>query len=88
MDTSAFYAVLDRFQHDILPAIETRWIDARQHTLAMASLLATGRRKLSLVDCASFVRMREDGVRHAFAFDAHFAEQGFTMRLEHPPTVA
>jgi predicted nucleic acid-binding protein len=65
------------FQDDVLPAIEIRWIDARQHALAMASLLAAGRRKLSLVDCASFVQMRAGGVRDAFAFDSHFTEQGF-----------
>jgi predicted nucleic acid-binding protein len=72
-------AAVRLFQDDVLPAIEIRWIDARQHALAMASLLAAGRRKLSMVDCASFVQMRECGVRQAFAFDSHFAEQGFTL---------
>jgi predicted nucleic acid-binding protein len=43
----------------------------------MATLLAAGRRKLSLVDCVSFELMRGCGCNHAFAFDAHFEEQGF-----------
>ena len=30
------------------------------------------------VDCVSFSVMRRLGVRDAFAFDAHFGEQGFT----------
>jgi len=41
--------------------------------------LAAARRQLSLVDCASFVVMRAHGLTRAFGFDAHFAEQGFTV---------
>jgi predicted nucleic acid-binding protein len=64
-------------QADILPVIEVRWIDASIHAMAMASLLAARRRKLSLVDCSSFVMMRQTGARTAFAYDQHFAEEGF-----------
>ncbi|MDP2857839.1 MAG: VapC toxin family PIN domain ribonuclease, partial [Bacillota bacterium] len=42
-----------------------------------AALLTAGRRNLSLVDCVSFDVMRRLGMEKAFAFDAHFAEQGF-----------
>ncbi len=64
-------------QDDILPAIEVRWLDESIHTLAMTALLAARRRKLSLVDCSSFLAMRQAGSRTAFAFDKHFAEEGF-----------
>ena len=64
-------------QDDVLPVIQINWVDARQHFIAVAAMLAAGRRMLSLVDCVSFVRMREDGIQNAFAFDAHFSEQGF-----------
>ena len=64
--------------HDkILPVIEKQWIDEGLHALAMASLLSASRRKLSLVDCSSFAVMRKAGARTAFAFDAHFVEEGF-----------
>lgn len=62
---------------DILPAVEVRWIDETTHGLAMAALLAAGRRKLSLVDCASFSMMRQTGAGLAFAFDQHFSGEGF-----------
>ncbi len=34
---------------------------------------------LSLVDCCSFESMRRRGIRTAFAYDAHFAQQGFEL---------
>ncbi len=37
-----------------------------------------GRRDLSLVDCVSFVVMRERGVTTALAYDADFEREGFT----------
>jgi predicted nucleic acid-binding protein len=36
-----------------------------------------GQRDLSLVDFVSFELMRREGIRTAFTFDRHFAEQGF-----------
>lgn len=41
------------------------------------ALLAAGRLRLSLIDCASFVLMRRHGIQRAFTFDRHFTEQGF-----------
>jgi len=43
----------------------------------MELLISANLRKLSLVDCTSFVLMRRLGVETAFAFDQHFVEQGF-----------
>lgn len=48
------------------------------HQQALAALLSAGRREVSLVDWVSFLWMREQNIRQAFAFDQHFLEQGFT----------
>lgn len=40
-------------------------------------LFAANRRKLSLVDCASFECMRRFARRRAFAFDDHFMKERF-----------
>ena len=64
---------------DLLAPVEIRWVDASVHAIALAALFTAGRRALSLVDCASFVIMRANGVRQAFAFDEHFREQGFQI---------
>ena len=49
------------------------------HRAAVAAVLASARRNLSLVDCASFEVMRRRGLRTAFTLDRHFAEQGFAV---------
>jgi predicted nucleic acid-binding protein len=67
-------------QEDIMPLIETYWVDELLHGSAMSALLAAARRNLSLVDCTSFEVMRQLGIRRAFVFDRHFKEQGFDCR--------
>lgn len=64
---------------DILPALQVHWITDGDHAHAQNALLATDRRKLSLVDCSSFHIMRSRMMRTAFAFDPHFREQGFDV---------
>jgi len=66
------------FQEELAPVLQIHWVTEQLHTTAMKTLLAHGSRKLSLVDSTSFELMRELGLRSAFAFDGHFAEQGFT----------
>lgn len=66
------------FNDAILPILSIQWITPEIHNLSLAVLLASNRRQLSLVDCCSFEIMRSMGIEAAFAFDAHFAEQGFT----------
>ncbi|MGB9775515.1 MAG: type II toxin-antitoxin system VapC family toxin [Anaerolineae bacterium] len=62
---------------EILPVIRLEWIDPPVHQRAVAALLAARRRDVSLVDYTSFELMRQLGIRAAFTFDHHFAEQGF-----------
>jgi predicted nucleic acid-binding protein len=64
---------------ETLPVIEVRWISREEHEAALRAALAAGRRKLSFVDCVSFEVMRRHHLRDVFAFDAHFAEQGFNL---------
>ncbi len=64
---------------EILPVIRLEWIDPSLHQRAVAALLAARRRDVSLVDYTSFELMRQLGIRAAFTFDRHFAEQGFEV---------
>jgi len=63
----------------VLPAIRSEWITPEQHADAVQTWITADRRKLSLVDIASFAAMRRLGIERAFAFDEHFAEQGFEV---------
>lgn len=65
------------FQTDVVPLLKIHWIDEAGHAAAVEALLAANRRQLSLVDCTSFEIMRRLGLKRVFAFDEHFAEQGF-----------
>lgn len=65
------------FQEDILPLVAVEWIDEVSHRAAVSALFTANRRRLSLVDCASFETMRRSGISTAFTLDRHFAEQGF-----------
>ena len=62
---------------DITQVLRIEWITHTAHSDSMNALLTASRRQLSLVDCTSFVTMRQLGIKSAFAFDVHFTEQGF-----------
>jgi predicted nucleic acid-binding protein len=64
-------------QQDILPVLHVEWVDESSHHAGGTAMLTAARRKLSLVDCVSFEVMRQLGIKTAFTFDPHFAEQGF-----------
>ena len=67
------------FQNDVMPVLVVLWVDEDLHRRAASALLTAQRRRLSLVECASFESMRQVGLRQVFAFDAHFEEQGFQV---------
>lgn len=71
-------------QSEIIPFLTIAWIDEEQHTIAVQTTFAANRRRLSLVDCASFETMRRLGIHQVFTFDKHFAEQGFEV-IPWPP---
>jgi predicted nucleic acid-binding protein len=67
------------FQEDIVSVIGVEWVTEPMHQAALALLLSTSKRRLSLVDCVSFVVMNRTGIHKAFTFDHHFREQGFEV---------
>ena len=71
------FAALKVLQEDVVPALRMAWVDEAVHQAAVGTLLATGRKHLSLVDCVSFAVMRLSGIGSAFTLDRHFKEQGF-----------
>lgn len=81
----SFALLQNRLGMDAVVALQQRflsltriaWIDEGIHAAAVAALLTAPRRRLSLVDCASFETMRRSEIETVFAFDRHFAEQGF-----------
>src|SRR5437870_8465537 len=54
------------FTEDVVPLLSVYWITEAEHRAAVAALLAANRRQLSLVDCTSFVVMRQLHLRAAF----------------------
>ncbi len=64
-------------ENEIVPILRIILIDDAIHRRAITALLTAGLRGLSLVDCVSFEVMRMQHLHTAFAFDAHFTQQGF-----------
>lgn len=62
---------------DLIPVLEVIWVQPDQHQTALEEVFRQGRRNLSLVDCTSFVLMKDAEIKHAFCFDRHFEEEGF-----------
>ena len=71
------FEAADLWYRDVLSLAEILWVDKSIHNLAHELWLSLGRRKLSLVDCVSFVTMRHYKIEKVFGFDKHFGEQGF-----------
>lgn len=63
----------------LLPLLDVAWVDRELHALAVTASIATGSRRASVVDWASFELMRARGIVDAFAFDSDFAAQGFQV---------
>jgi predicted nucleic acid-binding protein len=62
---------------EFFPLIHVERITHDDRIAAVSALLAGGRRRLSLVDCSSFVVMRRMRIVDFLGLDPHFAEQGF-----------
>lgn len=65
------------FEEDVVPGVRVVWVGEPHHRAGVAALLTAARRELSLVDCVSFLVMRELKIGRAFAFDEDFKRQGF-----------
>lgn len=62
---------------ELIPLIEIQSVTVDDRVAGVNALLAAGRRRLSLVDCVSFVTMRRMGIRDYLGTEPHFDEQGF-----------
>ena len=58
--------------------LHVHWVTRDEHRHAVEILDQRNRRNLSLVDCVSFVVMKQHGVDTALAYDADFEREGFT----------
>jgi hypothetical protein len=67
------------FQESFVPLFQIVWVTEELHQMSAAALAVVNRRRLSLVDCVSFVICQQRQIEHVFAFDAHFSEQGFSL---------
>jgi predicted nucleic acid-binding protein len=67
------------FETRIVPVLRVYWVDEGLHRRALERLFSTDRRRLSLVDCASFVLMEAEGVQDALALDRDFEDEGFRL---------
>jgi predicted nucleic acid-binding protein len=76
-------ATVGRLRDAFMPAITVTWVDADLHREALEATLA-GSREVSLVDHTSFALMRRRNLRRAFAFDDHFAREGFELEEPSP----
>jgi len=67
------------FREDFAPLIDVVWVDDALHNAGLDLLFDRRQRLLSLVDAVSFITMRQRNVDEAFAFDAHFEAEGFSL---------
>jgi predicted nucleic acid-binding protein len=65
------------FERGLFPILQVDWVGEEDHRAGVAALLAAGRRRLSIVDCVSFIRMKRRGIKRCFAFDPDFEAHGF-----------
>jgi len=72
-------AVVRHFSTEIMPVLRVEWIGPDVHDVALAAVIAGGRRGPSIVDCVSFEVMRRNRITEALAFDRHFTESGYSF---------
>jgi predicted nucleic acid-binding protein len=63
----------------LVPLLSVTWIDADLHRRAMERLVRTDRRRISLVDAASFVVMEREGISDVLGLDSDFPTEGFRL---------
>lgn len=69
--------IVRSFLADVVPVVAIEFVDVSLHASAISAFVLSARRGPSIVDCVSFAAMRKLGINTFFAFDPHFAEQGF-----------
>ena len=59
--------------------LKIHWVTPNEHNEAVQLLERRGKRNLSLVDCMSFVVMKQYGITTALAYDSDFQAEGFNV---------
>lgn len=67
------------FYKDMNPVLVIHWVEKHIFEKSILPLLSANRKKISLVDCTSFITMLTVNINKVFTFDRHFKEQGFEM---------
>lgn len=67
------------FRDRLGPLLSVTWVDHELHERGLDLAFEQKRRRLSLVDCVSFVVMRQQRISSAFAYDEHFVDAGFSL---------
>ena len=67
---------------DILGVLDVLWVNAGTHQRAYQLWLNLGLKRLSMVDCVSFVTMHQHEIEKAFCFKPHFTDHGFNLLTE------
>lgn len=63
----------------IVPLLTIHWVDVELHQRAVERLLRIDKRRVSLVDAASFLVMERAGITDVLGLDADFATEGFRL---------
>ena len=66
------------WRSNILDMVDVYLIDEAAHDRSFELWISMRQRNLSMVDCSSFVVMRQQKTETAFTFDDDFFKQGFT----------
>jgi len=73
------FKALKALMENILPIVHIEWVDREIHNTGIQALFHASRRKQNLVDCISFITMRNLNINHVFTFDRHFRREGFSV---------
>ena len=73
------FAAASLWHKDILGVLDVQWVNPSGYQQAFELWLSLGRKRLSLVDCVSFVTMYQHDIEKAFCFKKHFQEHGFEL---------
>lgn len=73
------FEVLEMFMNSIQETIEIIWVDKDLHERGWKELKTRKSENVSMVDCLSFLAMREKKIKEVFANDPHFKKEEFIV---------
>ena len=70
-------AAVEAFQENVVPLLQIEWINENLHQEIVNTVLTAEKPRVSVVDATSFETVKRLKIDAVFAYDYHFAEQGF-----------